>query len=334
MKELFGKYQQPLLKLANHSLGRKFLDIDQKVPKNQKIDFIVPEGVLWQTKKNEYKYLAHIGRPQMAHRLGYALSSLEIIKGYKDKFTKNLFDIGDLNGLLNYAGIDNRFRHSLPQIMLDNYNIEGTDGTCLNNQSGSNWNTCHDFAGGNAPNQGTILVKTSFGGANYYSIYRGFAPTNYTSLAAGTIAELIWTMYCSGTSDTVNNAFGYVQMVGLTTQANGGTGDLLNTDYNKCASVDSPTVVSGKLDTTDASVGWETLTANAAGLIQANAALGGYLLSGCRTGWDIEDETYPASSNNNNVGFHGSGGANTPYADTTLSVAGGLPIMFNVFGGQ
>jgi hypothetical protein len=179
MKELFRKYQRPLLKLANNKWGRKFLGIDTK----EKIVGLTDNAFVIRLGRNKYQATVRC-YPVYAKRLHYALTAIDIAEDWVTRNKAIYQPLPQYAGLLNYVGLtrDARF----PNIMLlesgDIFSTAAGDGNTA--KTSTSWSTARannaDAAGTGATTVGTDILLD---GSTYY-VYRMFTPFDISSLGA------------------------------------------------------------------------------------------------------------------------------------------------------
>ena len=325
--DLFQKYQQPLLRLANNKWGRKFLDIDKNVPVDQKIHRVTLNSVDWLLKRNKnsviYKSVFGIGKPLMASVLT-AFNALESISMFSKDWKTWIHPIGDYRSLLHYCGLTKEF---LPQVMFDDFILSAGDGVAGQTFGGPSWNTQHDAAGNTNTDSATTTGTSITSGSDGHIINRAFLPAD-TSAASGEVADAIIVLYVTAKTDNYSSNK-HVGLVGPTTQVS--TSVLQNDDYVDCGSVDNPNKWSANIlianINTSASNNFQL---NATGIAGMNP--GGFSLTGIREGHDIEDADpgFQTPSDVAAVTFNTSeNGSNKPKLTLTLAVAGaGNPMFF------
>jgi len=165
-----------------------------------------------------------------------------------------------------------------------NYTLLAGDGY-IEVDTAAAWDTVHDAtAGDGAYYAGVILNVKSVHVADTptYKIARVFLPVDTSTLTGVTVTAATFYFYVQGLVDEDNDAQAYVRLVGPTTQPS--TTQLTTGDFDLCSTVNTPTLVSDKLDLTGLS-GWQNMPLTDLTVITQ----GGVTMLGMREGHDIED---------------------------------------------
>ena len=246
IKNLFNKYQKPLVKGLNHwALGtpfRKLLGIDKEC--KDKIFKLTDNS--YHTRLGKRKFQATYRTYSIfAERIGITLSKWDIVKSYISGDIKLYQNLNEYKGLLAELGLlDYR---EFPAVMLASgdpiYSSAGDGHIMLEN---ANWNTCHDAATGSAVSgagtQMDVWNEISSGG---YRIQRMFMPHDTSDLGSTAIVsaatESLWL------DQGANHVSGRVlSLVGPTTQAS--NTELITADYNQCGDITNPDKVADDYD--------------------------------------------------------------------------------------
>ena len=274
MKNLFAKYQKPLLRLANHKFGRKYLGINPK----EKIVGITPNAFAIRDRdqiKAEFRCY-----PLFKNKLGMALqgydSLLEGIKYY--------FEPRELIWM--------EFALESPATF---YPTAGAgDGILINTTGGgSSWATARGAAIASAINQAASgNTQNKFFGGGQYTCDRIFSPFDTSGIGGGaTVSAGVYSLASSDIQSHVGNLT--IGLVG-TTQVDPDV--LVVADYNNLT-LNTPTEFATRLEHANISEvdgTYNDWTMNANGL--AAVSLSGFTKLAIRLSDDIDNST-PAEDN-------------------------------------
>ena len=200
---------------------------------------------------------------------------------------------------------------------------------------GANWEITHNAESsnnGNNPSSSDILYVDTYldnatGEGTYWAteLQRAFIPINTSGIDDdAVIKSAVLNIYAVAASkmDEINDSYSYIAVVGETSQAS--TSEITWNDYDKCGSIDSPTVLSSNIDLTDITEGqYLQIPLNEAGIGLVNKT--GYTMLGIRGGHDIEDVytgVAEGHSANSEIVFYGSNYTGTdkdPYLEITIA---------------
>ncbi len=262
-KQFFYKFQNPLLLLANNTLGRKFLGIDNEC--KDKIVKITPNSYATQIGRNKYQ---------------------EVFRCY-NLFAKKLelaIKAGSILSLSAFA----------PQIapmfalVTDNIYAGAGDGYCEIGSS-TDWNALHDATDSSGADATATTLQagidsTDSGPKLFFK--RAFLPVDTSSLVDNAIiSAATLNVYATAASDNDNDGNDYICVVQTTQASNTTVG---TADYDQCGDVNNPTQA-GNIDLgsiTTSAYNAFTLDTTGQGWISKT----GFTKLGLREGHDAEDD--------------------------------------------
>lgn len=309
MDRLFQKYQEPLLKLANNTFGRKFLGIDKEA--KDKIVRLTPNSYSFLAGRNKLKTTFRC-YPIFAKKLHYAINSLEAINDIPN-FYKGL---NQYAGLLNYAGLLRT--REFPRILFTDTTVYASAGDGFCRKANATWATARGATDSDSADYTSAAENMGLNTAPTYSIDRIFYPFVTSSIGSGQeVSAATFNFDNNGlNADTDNQSMCLIQ----TTQAS--TTQLVTGDYDNLT-LNSPAEGASRSDITGYGTGYVNMTLNAIGKGWINVA--GNTLLGLRFSGDV-DNSAPTGSNGFATSFSETAGTGSdPYltvTHTTLAAGG------------
>ena len=241
MKDLFIKYQKPLLKLANNRFGRVLLGVNpkEKIVGIADNAFVVRDG---NNIKAEFRCY-----PVFAKRIGTALSQWDIAKEYLTGNANLYKGLDEYRGLLNYCGLTDT--REFPTVMLTSdvpvYAGSGNGLVGLVNQA--TWAGTRGATSGTASVGGTTYYVRAIQYYSHFYINRLFFPFDTSGFGDITVSAAVFSAYCSAYASNPEPVVA-VQ----TSQAS--TSTLEGDDFNNL------TFTAGSNTQTVQSTGWKVFT--------------------------------------------------------------------------
>lgn len=303
MNNLFSKYQEPLKKLTNHPLGRKFLGISHEV--KDKIVGLTDNAYAVRVGRNKYQATFRCYN-LFEKKLGSALKfSDSLLEGIKYYFTPQEFR------WLEYC--------DSPETI---YSGAG-DGNIEANAKGS-WSLARDATTGDEVNDdgAAVYVSTRNVAGSYY-VQRLFFPFDLTTLPSG-ITVTSATLRITATDDAVGSAYNLV--VVPTSQAS--TSELVVEDFNNLTFTAESDLVARPATASSSA----TFTFNAAGKTLIASAASGWLKIGVITENDLNNSAVGLDNNYVTIVMSEDGSTSTDpklIVTYTLPSGGGGPMFFS-----
>ncbi len=304
---VFRKYQKQLCDFANHKAGKQFLGLDTERIDKRPVSAVLPNGIMLAKEHGFNQAHIYIGQPHILHKLGLALSALDIARSWNNS-------LHELQGLFHYTGLaKNDFIYPLIHFATVK-NVAAGDGTCQDSQAVS-WAAMRALA--TAPALTVIYDDTSWTTSNAnYLISRAFIPADFSSLSAR-VAAISFFGYVLATTQLASSAMAIVP----TAQAS--IASLAATDFANVTVNSSPEYCARQNHGTDNFPlnAYKEIVFNATGITAAQNAMTGSFKAGYRSSFDL-DNTDPSSVQGERmVKFDASDGTNIPYYSLTLASA-------------
>lgn len=317
MKDLFRKFQKPLVNFCNHPLGRKFLKL--RVPQDKKVAFVFPNGLAYQVGRNKVSAHVYIGQPVLAKKLSLALTSMDIVS----EFFNGRYAM-DMQALMSYVGLKSSFFYPMVHFATTNAFTSAGDGNIFD-QLNDTWAQRRADTTGSVSTTTTNNTVGATPSNSHFQLTRAFIPASFSALS-GTITSATFNGYV----DSVNNS--YTDDFAITPTSQASISVLATTDLGNVTVDDSPEWCDRlEHNTTNFPLtAFKVVTINATGLTAMQTAFGGDFKAGYRAGDDLDD-TAPSMGGGNiasGVIMQTSSEANPPYYEITYTPSSGGGFIF------
>lgn len=285
----FRRYQNLLLAIVNTSIGRDLLCVPKEYPV---ITRMYKSAIHWRNLDGTYGADFRIG----SKWANVVRSRFDAFNGMSRYFLTNVSV--PISPLVMSA-------RSLCALSLTAYPDPDPETTTFDGRvayaAGANWATTHDAsssASHDTYDSGAALYpQSSSDVSNFANIGRVFILFNTASLTSSAVVSAgTVSMYCTNSSNGINDGKDYVTIVTSSPASNTG---LVDDDFDQCGAISNPTKQSNDIDISGVSTSaYQDWTLNATGI--SNISLTGITKFGAREGHDQENSSVTGSGSRAN----------------------------------